>query len=140
MAWSVEAKIWLALKNRMQLFPTSRPVLWPGENTPIPNGVDGYWRVGRVFADPANIFVDDGKKHRRTGFLMVTLVRGLTGTGPVETKDTEAGNLAAWFKDGTSMRFEGVCVKVNNYPYVMDGYEESGYWETPVRIPWLCFA
>lgn len=137
---SVETQIWMALKTHLLTYVTPHPVLMPAQKT-IQPGTDlpvAYWRVGRVVAEPVNILVDHGKKHQRTGFLMVTLVEPINQE--IEVFDNKAGKMAGHFVDGTNMHYGDVCVTVTDYPYVMDAYEESGYWETPVRIPWRCFA
>lgn len=137
---SVETKIWMALKSRINSYATSMPKLMPGEKYTRPSGdlPLPYIRVGRVSVDPIPVFIDHGKRHDRTGFLMLTVVEPLHQS--IEVYDNSAGMLAHHFKDGTSMAFRDVCVTVTAYPHVMDGFEESGYWETPVRIPWRCFA
>lgn len=137
---TVETKIWMALKSRINSYSTSMPKLMPGEKYARPSGdlPLPYIRVGRVVTDPVGLMISHGQRHDRTGFLMLTVVEPLGH--PVEVYDNNAGLIAQHFVDGTSMRYQDVCVTVTDYPYVMDGFEESGYWETPVRIPWRCFA
>lgn len=139
---SVETSIWLALKSHIESIPTPFKIAWPGESFDIPSE-DGvlvpYWRVGWLSVAPVAMEIAFGKAHQRTGFLMVTLVHPMGEN--VAVFNEYAGQLAAEFKDGTKMRYGGaVCVEVPNYPHVQDGYEDSGYWTIPVRIPWRCFA
>lgn len=142
MSFNKEASIWLALKSRLKTLLPNVPKAYPAETfRPPQNGtlLSPYLRIGRVSTDPVRMLIDDGKPHWRTGSLMVTLVYPLGQPG-VEIYDQIAGSIALHFKDGTNMRYGDVCVTVTSYPHVQEGYEDSGYWTVPVRIPWRCFV
>lgn len=133
---AVETKIWLALKSRIATLGMNIPVLMPAEKHIQPT--TEYIRVGRVTIDPSRVLIANGKKYERTGFLMLTLVSPLHSN--IEVFDNKAGKIAMHFADGKSMQYSDVCVTVTSYPHVVDGYEDGNYWNTPVRIPWRCFA
>ena len=133
---SVETKIWLALKNHLMQYDPSITKLMPAQIEAPPR--DKYIRVGSVTVAPQSILIDDGKPHRRTGFLVLSVVMPLHQA--TEVYDNEAGQLARHFIDGTQVYYGGVCVTVTSYPHIGDGYQESGFWETPVRVQWQCFA
>lgn len=141
MSAGIETSIWLALKSRIDTLPLAYPKAWPGQTFQVPasGGLpQPYLRVGRVSADPVRLFLGDGEPHRRTGSLMVTLVHPLVQA--VAVYDQIAAGIAEHFIDGTQMRYGAVCVAVSSYPHVQEGYEDTGYWTVPVRIPWRCFA
>lgn len=140
---AVEVDIWLALKARTESFATSRAIAWPGEAFEVPSiggRLQPYLRVAFINATPARMLIKDGRPHERTGFLMLTMVYPIVAGVPLKTYLTEPAAIAAHFKDGTRTRYGNVCVSVPEYPYVMDGYEDEGYYTVPVRIPWRCFA
>jgi hypothetical protein len=138
---TIETAIWLAMKQRIDSLPLPFPVAMPGQTfTPTYSGssLSPYIRAGRVTAAPIRNLIDNGQPHTRTGFIMLTLVHPL---GPdMSVFDEYAGNIAAHFADGTQMRYGAVCVTIPRYPHAMEGYEDSGYWAVPVRIPWRCTA
>lgn len=141
MSAGIETSIWLALKSRIDTLPLAYPRAWPGQAFQVPSSgglPQPYLRVGRVSADPVRLFLGDGEPHRRTGSLMVALVHPLGQA--VAVYDQIAAGIAEHFIDGTQMRYGAVCVAVSSYPHVQEGYEDTGYWTVPVRIPWRCFA
>ncbi|MPS98607.1 MAG: hypothetical protein E2581_08915 [Pseudomonas sp.] len=141
MSAGIETSIWLALKSRIDTLPLAYPRAWPGQTFQVPasGGLpQPYLRVGRVSADPVRLFLGDGEPHRRTGSLMVTLVHPLGQA--VAVYDQIAAGIAAHFVDGTEMVYGDLLVTVRDYPHVQEGYEDTGYWSVPVRIPWRCYA
>lgn len=143
MSAKIETAIWLALRARVESLPLAYSKAWPGQTfTPPSSGTppmpQPYLRVGRVSADPARVLIADGRPHDRAGSLMITLVAPLGQD--VAVYDQIAAGIAEHFKDGTKMRYAGVCVAVTAYPHVQEGYEDNGYWTVPVRVPWRCFA
>ena len=137
----VETAIWLALKGRIESLPLPLSKAWPGETFELPSAAGQalpYLRIARVMIAPQSVMIDYGKRHDRIGTLMVTLVAPLGQN--VSVHDQTAATIAQHFADGTQMRFGAVCVTVNSFPHVQEGYEENGYWTVPVAIPWRCFA
>lgn len=137
MSASTETSIWLALKSRVNTLSLTLPKAWPGQMFEVA-GREGYLRIGRVSAAPARMMIANAEAHSREGFLIITLVYKLGQA--IEAYDQMAGNIAQHFIDGTTMRSGNVCVMVPSYPQVVEGYEDSGYWNVPVRIPWIAFA
>lgn len=143
MTATVETKIWLAMRSRVQSALPVVPKAWPGETFEPPYGgnppaLQHYIRVGRVVAAPVRQLIADGRPHLRSGFLVLTLVYPLGQS--VTVYDQMAGQIAAHFADGTCMSHQGVSVSVPEYPHVLEGFEENGYWTVPVRIPWQCYT
>src|SRR5699024_2809421 len=133
---AIETQIWLALKSGIDSLGLSLPIAWPAEKfTAL---TSGYIRVGHVTAAPNPEMLATGKKHTRRGFLMLTLVMPLGQDTSVFID--QAGQIAEHFKDGYTVRYGSVCVTITSAPHVMDGYEDGGYWNVPVRIPWRTFA
>lgn len=135
---TVETKIWLALKARIESMSLGFPVAWPGQLFTPSN--EPYLRVAHVVARPAAQLVDSGKPHQRTGRLIVTLVYPLSQKQTYEVYVDLQGQIAKHFADGTKLYKDGVCVSVDEYPQAQDGYEDSGWWNAPVNIAWRCFA
>jgi len=136
-----ETAIWLALKARVESLPIAFPKAWPGETFEVPSAgglPQPYLRVGRIIVAPVRQMIATGKVHERTGSLMITLVHPLGQN--VSVYDQIAATIADHFRDGTEMRYGGVCVSVTSFPHVQEGYEDNGYWTAPVRVPWRCFA
>lgn len=134
---TVETRIWIALKSRIETLMPSVDKAYPAQKY-MPEAGKPFIRVGKVQADPQRIVLADGKPHRRTGSLILTLVH------PID-QDTAffeemQGQIAAHFADGTSMTFLGVCVSVSSYPAIQSGYESDGWWNAPVVIRWRCVA
>jgi hypothetical protein len=141
MSAGIETSIWLALKSRIDTLPLAYPRAWPGQTFQVPSTggqLLPFLRIGRVTVAPSRQLLADGKPHERNGSLMVTLVQPLGQD--VAVYDQIAAGIAEHFIDGTQMRFGAVCVAVSSYPHVQEGYEDTGYWTVPVRIPWRCFA
>lgn len=141
MSATVETLIWLALKSQVESLPLGFPIAWPGMvfNPPYnQDSLEPYIRSGRVTANPTRELIGNNKPHVRTGVLILTLVHPL---GPdTSVLDEYSGTIASHFKEGTNMRRGGVCVTVTNYPHVVEGYQEDGYFSIPIRIPWRSFA
>lgn len=138
---TVEVKIWLALKSRIDTIPLTFEKAWPAQTFTPPNDgsqLSPYLRIGRVSVDPVPVLIGEGKRHDRTGTLMVTLVHPIGQE--VSVYDQYAGQIAEHFADGTRMNYNGVCVKITAQPHVQPGFEDNGYWTVPVSIPWRTFA
>lgn len=133
----IERSIWRALKSRIETVPINWPQALPGESY-TPDG-NPYIRVGKVSAAPARLMLKGGRQNRRDGFIILTLVMPL-GMMDSEQSYQSGGAVAKHFVDGTTMESGGVKVLVTDYPNVMDGYEDGGYWNVNVRIPWQTLA
>lgn len=142
---TVEAAIWLALESRLSELPIAYPQATPGKPFEPPqtgNRLDPYFRIGFIMGEPNRPMIAAGKPHWRSGILVVSLVYPMSTPipSPMAAYNQIAGTVARHFIDGTQMRYGNVCVTVVEYPHVQGGYQENGYWETPVIVPWRCFA
>lgn len=135
---SVEVKIWMALRNRINTLPlvSEFDIAWPAR-THDPVNIP-YLRIGHVTTPPVGPLVKQGTPSVRTGTLIVTLVMRLEYD--IAYHEEQAAQVSNHFQDGTLMNFEGVCVRVTAQPHVQPGYEDNGYWTIPVTIPWRTFA
>ena len=141
MSAKTETAIWQALRARVVTLPLSIAKAWPGQTFEVPHSgttVLPYLRIGRVSVAPVRMLIAPGKRHDRSGSLLITLVHPLGQD--VSVYDQIGATIAEHFKDGTEMYFGGVCVSVTDFPHVQEGYEDNGYWTVPVRVPWHCFA
>ena len=141
MSAGIETSIWLALKSRVATLLTTYPKAWPGEVFAVPSSggkPTPYLRIGRVSVAPVRLFLGDDEAHKRTGRLMVTLVYPLGQD--VAVYDQIAAGIARHFAEGTEMTFSNLKVEVADAPHVQEGYEDGGYWNVPVSIPWRCYA
>lgn len=139
----IETSIWLAIKSRIATIPLTYSKAWPGEIYRAPSSglmLDPYLRIGRVSVAPVRMLIANGKPHERNGSIIITLVYPMSDKVDTAAYEEICGVISDHFKDGTCMTFNGVSVEVTAYPHVQDGYEDSGYWVAPVRIPWKCFA
>lgn len=141
MAATIETSIWLAIKARVETIPLPYAKAWAGQTFKPPfegTTLLPYLRIGRVTANPSRMFIGDGKPYDRNGFIIITLVYPLGQDQAVY--DQIAGQIADHFSDTTKMPLNGLCVSVPSAPHVVEGYEDSGYWSVPVRVPWRVFA
>lgn len=141
MSPTINTSIWLALKSHIETIPLGFPIAWPGMTFELPHEKDSikpYIRAGRVNATPTRQVIDNGKPYTRTGILILTLVHPLGQTTSVF--DEYAGVIAEHFNDSATMRYGSVCVTIPEYPQVVEGYEDGGYYNIPIRIPWRCSA
>lgn len=134
---SIETKIWLALKSRIDTLNLSYAKAWPAQKFK-PSAQTPYLRIGKVSIDPRRLVIADGKPHERTGSLIITLVHPITQDFSVYQE--LQGQIAAHFQDGVQMTYQGICVSVPSYPSCLDGYESDGWWTAPVSIRWRCVA
>lgn len=136
---AVEQSIWLALKGHIDAMAGfNYDIAWPAQ--PYTPDTSPYMRVAFINATPDRPMIDYGYPHERTGFLMLTLVYAAGLNVSYAFRMKEAGQVAAHFSDGSQLRYGSVCVTIPEYPHVMDGFEEDGYFAVPVRIPWRCMA
>lgn len=141
MSAGIETSIWLALKSRVDSLSLAYPKAWPGQVFMVPSAggkLLPFLRVGRVSVAPVNPYMDDGQPSWRNGVMIITLVHPLGQD--VAVYDQIAAGIATHFAKGTEMTYSGQTVSVKNTPHVQEGYEDNGYWNVPVSIPWRCYA
>ena len=133
---SIETELWLALKSRIETLPFTPelPIAYPGSvYTP---GSGAFIAVGEATAAPRRVFVGKGKDDR-AGTL--TLVHAAKIGQDASVYKEAAGIIAAHFGEDTQMRYGLTCVRVVAAPHVVAGYQDNGWWRTPVNIRWRSF-
>lgn len=142
MSSDVETHIWLAQKGQIDTIPGTPgtyDVAYPGVLYGVSN--EPYLRIGRVTTAPLNERIKYGGPSERRGALIITLVVPISKEYLTVNYDHLASIIAEHFKDGTHMRYNGVCVTVTDYPHVQEGYDDrNGYWNVPISIPWRTYA
>lgn len=136
---STETSIWLALKSAIQNAAGSLPIAWPSETfEPPTSGADllPFLSVGKVTVPPMRVLIGRGD-HDRSG--SVTLVYVAPMGNPAEFYIEKAAGIAANFPEDRRMRFGAVCLRVTSRPHVADGYQDRGYWRTPIIVRWQGF-
>lgn len=145
MAPTIETKIWLALRSRIDtlnagnlLWPGPWPVAFPGSDYEPRVGVP-YVAVGRTTATPIRLEINR-RVNDRAGILTISAVMPL-GLDPAVYE--EAGGLIAQHF-GPCIVFGGVTLTLmsatGNVAHVVDGYRDGGWWRVPVNIPWRTWA
>lgn len=137
---SVDTKIWLALKSRLDGLAAlvGLPISWPNESFTAPAG--GYLRVSHVPNTPGRVFLGTSDPHDRMGVVpvMVLAKRGWTEAMVREV----AGKIAAHFSPDLVMSYDGVLVRVRQAPRVgaVVNPADSSYAECIVEIQYRSFA
>ena len=135
MVEDADLNIWMALKQRVQL-AWAQHTAWPNETfepTDEPFLAVQYM-PGRV----VKVTIDEPKSDR-TGVLLLRYVVQV-GAATQSQVLYQAGRIADFFASGVKVRFEDVCVRIDEDPEVLGGYRDGGYWHTPIRIKWRCYA
>ena len=124
----------MALKERVQtLGLTGVSVVYPAAKT-TPQGV--RLEVMNILAAPERVLIGSGP-HERTGTLQLTLKHPLPVVAYEATQQL-AGQIADHFPADLRLRFRQACVQIVSAPAVHEGFEDGGYWVTPIRIRWRC--
>jgi hypothetical protein len=116
-----------AIKARIQAltFTPAIPVAWPNKDF-SPTG-ERFLQVAIVPAPPQRMTID--ALHRRAGSVVITVAsRANNGSGE---GDGLADAVAAHFP--ADLRFSGIRVTAS--PSIREGFQDGGYWRTPVVIP-----
>lgn len=135
---TIETKIWLALRARIETLLPSMAKAWPAKPFE-PSYSAPYLRIGKIQIAPNRMMIANGKPHERNGSLIITLVHPI-GLQDIAYYEEIQGQIAAHFKDGTNMRYADICVSVPSYPHCVEGCLDDSWWTAPVSIPWRCFA
>lgn len=136
---TADTKIWLAIKEAIQLASGGLPIAWPGEKFDPPSTSTGllpFLVVGDVATSRRVLIGSDGPQER-TGIVTLSYVAGLGYDTSWYIERASA--LLAGFPLDRGKVFQDVCVKWGNppaVPRVERGYRDDGYYRTPVIIPW----
>lgn len=149
MTATVETKIWMALKSRVQSLPMSYPIDWPRVPFTKPQSgnpvqPDPYLEVRLLPNTSQRLFIGSNDPHRRMGILQVSLMYPIartTGTVDWETQFSQiGGTIAAHFPADLRMHFEGLSVRVEKAPDVAQPFRDEVYWRVPCTIRYEAYA
>ena len=124
---SVEGDIQAVLMAQAETI-TGYTMLWPRSGGDIPSGE--HIRVYHMPNDNAAAYLS-GDVMERMGFLVLTLVSDLGEHDVVSRR--KAGEIAAFFPRGKHLTRNATTLTITDHT-VRPGREESGRWETPIRI------
>ena len=138
MAATVETKLWLALKARIETLPLGFSIAWPKEDfTPVAG--QPYLKVTHTLTMNERPFIGNSDPQFRQGILQVGLHTPVLPQ-PAETDIQYAGQISAHFWANPTLIYEDVKVRIQRAPDVGNAYRVENYWFTPTNIPWESFA
>lgn len=146
---SIETKLWMALKARVETLPGGFTINWPLEPFNKPQAGKRHQPYVEVRHLPNQVnrrFIGSDDPQERPGILQLTICwpAADVGTGSGKTHPDEliqrAGEVAAHFPTDLKMRFDGVTVRVEKAPDVAQPYRDEAYWRVPVGVYYDCFA
>lgn len=141
----LETQIWMALKQSVVAAAGIAPIAWPTDTLPfVPPTTAGMLLPFIAVGDTQSsirALISSTATPETTGILSLAYVAPLGYTH--EWYIQRASALKSSFPiDGLS-RFQSACVQWGNglaVPRVERGYRDSGYYRTPVIIPWRLAA
>lgn len=137
---TVETSIWLALRGRVEslALDPALAVAWPKEVYEPTGGP--YIEVIHLPNTPRRLFLNGSEPHQRLGILQLTLIYPVSSKHDVVTDIEITGQIAEHFPAGLIVRRDGLAVTITQAPDIARGFQEDGYWRTPISIRWECFA
>lgn len=143
MSATIDTQYWMALKATVTLAARGVPVHWPGEAFAPPTTATGLLPFIAVGDDALTLrdVIDDDASLARTGILSLAYVAPLGYTH--EWYIQQASGLLPYFRPNGIARFQSACLRWGNgtaVPRVERGYQDGGYFRTPVIIPWRSAA
>lgn len=125
------SQIGAALKARLAalVFSPAIPVAWGNINY-VPTG--SRFLVVQIARAP-NQRMTIAKGNRQVGSLVVT-VASVAGNGSGEGEGI-ADAIEAWFPVDLTLPMASGRLRITATASIRDGYENAGYWRTPVVIP-----
>jgi len=130
------AAIGAALKARLGTlsFSPAIPVAWPNKDF-SPDG-DRFLQVAIVPAPNQRLTIR--AHHRRYGSVVVTVAsRVNNGSGE---GDGLADAVAAHFPADLILPAGANRLRITEAPSIREGFQDGGYWRTPVQISWEVIA
>lgn len=133
---SIETELWLAIKSRIATLPfvPSIAVAYPGQVYTPTNAP--FIAVGEATSPPRRKLIGRGENDRAG---MLTLVYAAKIGQDAAVYKEAAGVIAGHFAEDTQMRYGLTCVRVVEPPHVVGGYNDNGWFRTPVNIAWRSF-
>lgn len=125
------AVIHAALKARIEAlsFSPPIPIAWPNKDY-TPDG-NRFLQVNIIPAPAQRLGIDT--LHRRSGSVVITVVsQPNNGSGE---GDGLADAVAAHFPTDLKLAAGTRMVRITEAPSIREGFQDGGYWRTPVTIP-----
>lgn len=142
---TIETRIWLALKARVEALPTSivpqDAISYPAAQFEKPTNVDGalpYIQVHQLPNQSERQMINRPVA-RRPGILQLDYLAPLALEMTHEQMTQKAGEIAQHFV-GQVLKSDTVQVHIEQVPDVGRALEDRGYWRIPISIRYLCFA
>jgi hypothetical protein len=130
-----EAKIALALQDRLKAHVTAWETLVSFTGTDFNTPATGNWFEERIFWNtPKSLGLADASQVQHRGLYQITIVWP-KGTGLAAQQEV-AGLLIAHFAKGTVMTESGVTVRVEKNPWPLSPLQDGSWVKVPVTIPW----
>lgn len=141
MSATIETKIWLALRARLEALTLSPAlhIAWPNEAfspvvgtsyleaTHFPNAVQRQYLKG---SDP----------HFYQGIFQITLHAPLNKVQGYAQATETAGLIAEHFAAGQRMYYDNIAVRVAKHPNVLSGRSSGTYFDIPISIDYYIEA
>lgn len=146
---TIQTKVWMALKARVQTLGLGLPIDWPMsvEDKPQAGGRPlPYVECRHLPNAVVRRFIGSDDPHERPGILQLTICWPVSdiGTGAGQTHPDvliqRAGEIAAHFATDLRMSFQGVTVCVERAPDVAQPYRDEAYIRVTVSIRYSVFA
>ena len=138
MAASVETKIWLALKAKIETLPLSFPVAYPKQDY-TPETGKAWIKVSHMLNTGFRPFIGNADPELRQGILQLALHTPLNSQ-TAEVDMQYAGQIAAHFAADRKLYHDGIKVTIQRYPDVGQAYRVDDWWFTPVNVAWQSFS
>lgn len=143
MTATVETKIWMALRARIDALPLTFLKAWPKEEftPPTEGGTSApYLEIAHLPNAVQRPFIGHDDPNWRTGILQISLMYPVALKHHGEVDIQYAGQIAAHFNQSVTMPYDDVVVGIERSPDVAQGYRDGVYWRTPVSIRWQASA
>lgn len=140
---TIETKIWLALRGRVESIVLSQPlpVLWPGQTIGLP--AENALEVAHMVNRPARRFIGSDEPHDRRGILQIGLLSTLSNNVHAETVVRQiAGTIADHFPADLKLTYADVLVRIYEAAEVGTSFKDEARNRniTPVSIRWQTWA
>lgn len=140
---AIETRIWMALRQRILSLPGGYPFdfvdpefVRPADGT----GALPFVEAANIDGAPERITLGSDDPDDRGGILTLTLMMPVHLKRTREYLKEQGGRIAAHFAKDLKLSFDGVTVRIETTPRVVDPYRDDAYWRVPVSIRWQSFS
>jgi len=140
---AIETRIWMALRQHILSLPGGYPFDFVDPAFERPADASGplpFIETANIDSAPERITLGSDDVDDRGGILTVTLMMPVHMKRTREYLKEQGGRIAAHFPKGLKLHFEGVTVRIEASPRVIDPYRDDAYWRIPVSIRWQSFS